>query len=192
VVSDIHRRENHSHEWSKNRHKCRVLGQDQLKNIMSLCKNLWYGIKHDCVIAHFVAAETTIIANIYLIMLRLYFNKLIALKKRGEIFFQQDSVPPHFSHTVQKDQKVRFTNRWIGRSRHNTMVHTESRSLITGIFSCGELLKSQQKSGINIICNRIKTSAAEVIPEKLQQTWHQYEYCPDIHRATSSEYIKIF
>jgi hypothetical protein len=78
------------------------------------------------------------------------------------------------------------------RQTNNTVVPTESRPLITGFFSCGDLLKKSAKSEINIICKRIKTSAQPVTPEKLQQTWHQHEHCPDIYRATSSEYIQIF
>jgi hypothetical protein len=66
------------------------------------------------------------------------------------------------------------------RQTNNTMVPTKSKPLITGFFSCGDLLKNQQKSEINIICKRIKTIAAAVTPGKLQQTWHQNEYCQDI------------
>jgi hypothetical protein len=65
------------------------------------------------------------------------------------------------------------------RQTSNTMVPTKSQPLITGFFSCGDLLKNQQKSEITI-CKRIKTGAAAVTPEKLQQTWHQNEYCPVI------------
>jgi hypothetical protein len=72
------------------------------------------------------------------------------------------------------------------------MVPTKSRPPITGFFSYGFLLKNQQKSEINIICKKIKTSAAAVTPEKLQQTWHQNEYCPDIYRATTvDEHIQL-
>jgi hypothetical protein len=48
----------------------------------SLKVNAWYGIKHDSVIAHFVVAETIIIVNIYINMLRMSFNKLMAMKKK--------------------------------------------------------------------------------------------------------------
>jgi len=65
------------------------------------------------------------------------------------------------------------------RQTNNTMVTTKSKPPITGFFSCGDLLKNQQKSEIIIICKGIKTSAA-VTPEKLKQTWHQNKYCPDI------------
>jgi hypothetical protein len=73
VASDIHRRDNHSNEWSHKQAQVSCLGTETATKIYELVQdslkvNAWYGIKHDCVTAHFVVAETIIIVNIYLNM----------------------------------------------------------------------------------------------------------------------------
>jgi len=85
VASDIHRRDNHPHEWSHKQAQVSCLGTGTATKIYELVQhslkvNAWYDIKHDCAIAHFVVAETIIIVNIHLSMLRTSFNKLMALK----------------------------------------------------------------------------------------------------------------
>lgn len=96
------------------------LKQDSLK------VNAWYGIKHDCVIEHFFVAETIISVNIYLNMLQLSFNNLMALKKKRGNYV---STRLHFSYKVQNALKVRFSNQWIGRGRPTTPWSPQSPDL---------------------------------------------------------------
>jgi hypothetical protein len=65
MASDIRRRDNHPHEWSHKQAQVLCLGTGTDTKIYELVQdslkvNARYGIKHDCVIAHFVVAETSI------------------------------------------------------------------------------------------------------------------------------------
>jgi hypothetical protein len=105
VGSDIHRRDNHPHEWSHKQVQVSSLGTGTATKIYELVQdslkvNAWYGIKHDSVIVHFVVAETIIIANIYLNMLRLSFNKLMAQKKK-EVKFCFNKTVLHSTSVIR-------------------------------------------------------------------------------------------
>jgi hypothetical protein len=74
-----------------------------------------------------------------------------AEQEEGEICFQQDSIPTHFSHEVLNALYVRFPNWWIGRGRH-----VKSRLLTVRFFLWGFVknLIYAEKIQFYIICER--------------------------------------
>jgi hypothetical protein len=114
-------------------------------------------------------AEKIIMVNIYLDTLQLsVFSQLdgIEQEEEGEILFQQDCAPPHFSHEVQSAVKVRFPDPLIGNGGP-TLWPPRCTDLSPLDFFCGHLLRNvcpKKIRDLRHLRDRINRSVAAVFP----------------------------
>ena len=99
----------------------------------------------------------TLTTDSYVNMLELFaLLRIDDKQEEGEIFFLQDSVPPHFSHEVLNALDVRLSYWWIGRGRWTSYLTWSQDFSLLDFFWCRFVknLIYAEKIQFNIICER--------------------------------------
>jgi hypothetical protein len=164
-----------------NKLKSLIWGQNGQMKFTNMCefprKLMWVWHKARFCYRIFPFSEISIAANIYLNMLQLFvFPQIGGIEQaKGEILFQLDGAPRHFSHGVRNALNPSFPNRWIGRAGP-TPSPQRSPDPSRLLFSSAGIWKisfTQRKSEICVIC---RTELTQVTLKMLQETWQENEY----------------
>lgn len=101
-----------------NKHNCVYWNSENLHHTLEKSVNLpgltvWCAISSQGIIGPYFF-DATVTGDSYLDMLQNWFWPQVA-QQAGEIYFQQDGAPPHYSRSVRQWLDDKFPGAWIGR-----------------------------------------------------------------------------
>ena len=182
-----------------NKHNIRIWGSQNPCEVLERERDspkisVWCGLMHNQIIGPFIFAESTIIANIYLDMLKHYVVPQLE-EFQPRVVFQQDGAPPHWGLIVRDFLNETFPNRWIGRNGPAPWPPRSPDITPLDFFLWGYVKDRVYRTpvlDVETLQSRIIEVLATVNEEMLENTWREIEYRLDILRATNGAYVEVY
>ena len=182
-----------------NKHNIRIWGSQNPCEVLERERdspkiNVWCGLMHNQITGPFIFAESTIIANIYLVMLKLYVVPQLE-EFQPRVVFQQDGAPPLWGLIVRDFLNETFPNRWIGRNGPTPWPPRSPDITPLDFFLWGYVKNRVYRTpvrDVETLQSRIIEVLATVNEEMLENTWREIEYRLDILRATNGAHVEVY
>jgi hypothetical protein len=180
-----------------NRHNVRIWGSQQPHSVMEHVRdspkvNVWCGVMCNMFIGpfFFFFAEKTVTGSSYLDMLRLYaISQLEHLQPN--VFFQQDSAPPHWLLDVRQALNATFPGHWIGHGPTDWPPRSPDNTPLD-FFLWSNVKDRIYVTKVRDLRARIVEAAGTITPDMLQWTWAELEYRLAILRVTNGAHAKVY